>query len=161
WQSNSFKLPPATNSLKWRYWMTNFIAPGVSLGQSAGWVDQVAFSPGDTTPPTVLFTFTNLTLAAVSNCQTALPCLTGTNLFQAADNCSSVTVTQTPLAGTLLPLGTNQVVLTARDASGNAVRSTNTVVIADLTPPVIAYYFTNLTLSSGSNCQALLPNLTG
>jgi len=32
----------------------------------------------------------------------------------------------------------------------------------DTTPPAIAYCFTNLTLSTtSSNCQALLPDLTG
>jgi len=51
------------------------------------------------------------------------------------DNCSSVTVTQSPSPGSVLVLGTNQVVLTAFDTSGNAVALTNTVVVQDVTPP--------------------------
>ena len=91
----------------------------------------------DTTPPAILYCFTNLTLSAGANCQALLPDVTGTNYLVALDTCSSVTVTQMPSAGTLLSLGTNELVLTAFDASGNAVNSTNSVIVADLTAPVI------------------------
>jgi fibronectin-binding autotransporter adhesin len=93
----------------------------------------------DTTPPQITFVFTNLVLsAASSNCQVSLPDLTGTNYIIATDSCSSVTVTQTPLIGTVLSYGTtNEVVLTALDASGNAAYSTNTVVVAEGAAPVI------------------------
>src|SRR5439155_4771134 len=89
----------------------------------------------DTTPPQILFSFTNLNLAANSNCQAILPDLTATNYIVAVDNCSSVTVTQTPPAGTDVPLGTNLIVLTALDSSGNSVSSTNSVVVSDTTAP--------------------------
>jgi hypothetical protein len=118
----------------------------------------------DTTPPAIAYYFTNLTLSTTSsNCQALLPDLTGTSYIIAVNGCSSsVTVTQSPPANTWLPLGTNEVVLTAFDASGNATNSTNTVVVVDTTAPVIVYCFTNLTLSAtSSNCQALLPDLTG
>jgi autotransporter-associated beta strand protein len=93
----------------------------------------------DTTPPTIIYYFTNLTLSTTSsNCQALLPDLTGTNYIIAVDGCSSsVTVTQDPPADTWLPLGTNIVVLTALDASTNAAYSTNTVVVVDATAPVI------------------------
>ncbi len=215
WQSNYFRLPPATNTLRWRYAMTSFVDPSVPFGQNCGWVDQVAFNPPltappivtvlganpmviechgsftdpgataqdgcsgvalsvttnglvspnvlgsynlqyiatnasgnsatstrtvnvvDTTPPQILFSFTNLTLAANGNCQAVLPDLTGTNYFIASDNCSSVTVTQTPPAGTPLSLGTNKLVLTATDASANTVSQTNELVVTDQHPPVL------------------------
>jgi hypothetical protein len=93
----------------------------------------------DTTPPAIVYYFTNLTLSATSsNCQAVLPNLTGTNYIIAMDSCSSsVTVTQNPPANTALSVGTNEVVLTAFDPSGNATNSTNTVVVADTTPPTI------------------------
>jgi hypothetical protein len=74
----------------------------------------------DTTPPAIVYYFTNLTLSASSsNCQALLPDLTGTNYIIAVDSCSSsVTVTQNPPANTVLSLGTNVVVLTAFDPSG-------------------------------------------
>ncbi len=91
----------------------------------------------DTTPPAILFSFTNLTLNASSNCQAALPDLTGTNYIVALDSCSSVTVTQRPPAGALLPVGTNLVVLTASDVSGNTTNRTNAVIVVDLAPPAL------------------------
>jgi autotransporter-associated beta strand protein len=93
----------------------------------------------DTTPPVIVYAFTNLNLSnSTTNCQALLPDLTGTNYFIAVGtDGSSVTVTQSPPAETWLSLGTNLVVLTAVDASGNAISSTNTVVVADTTPPVL------------------------
>src|SRR5205823_6591349 len=78
-----------------------------------------------------------LMLAASSNCSAILPDLTDTNYILAVDNCSSVTVTQSPPAGSVLVLGTNQVVLTAFDTSGNAVVLANTIVVLDVTPPFL------------------------
>jgi hypothetical protein len=94
----------------------------------------------DTTPPAIVYYFTNLTLSTTSsNCQAVLPDLTGTNYIIAVDSCSSsVTVTQNPPANTVLSAGTNLVVLTAFDPSGNATNSTNTVVVVDTTAPFIA-----------------------
>jgi autotransporter-associated beta strand protein len=107
----------------------------------------------DTAPPQITFVFTNLVLnAASSNCQVSLPDLTGTNYIIAADSCSSVTVTQTPLIGTVLSYGTtNEVVLTALDASGNAAYSTNTVVVAEGAAPVITTQPQSLTNLVGTD----------
>jgi hypothetical protein len=91
----------------------------------------------DTTAPTIVYHFTNLVVNANSNCQASLPDLTSTNYVIASDVCSSVTVTQMPSAGTTLSLGTNVVVLAAFDSSGNVAWSTNTVLVADLTPPIV------------------------
>ncbi|HVM51511.1 MAG TPA: HYR domain-containing protein [Candidatus Acidoferrum sp.] len=93
----------------------------------------------DTTPPAVIYCFTNLTLSTTTtNCQALLPDLTGTNYIIAVDACSSsVTVTQNPPAETAMSLGTNQVVLSAFDVSGNVTNLTNTVIVADTTAPVI------------------------
>ena len=63
--------------------------------------------------------------------------MTGSNYILALDACSSVTVTQAPPAGTFLLKGTNEVVLTAFDSSGNATSSTNFVIVMDTTPPVL------------------------
>jgi len=85
----------------------------------------------------------NLTISPGANCQASLPNLTGTNYFIAVDGCSSVTVTQSPAPGTLLSSGVYPVVLTAVDASGNAVRSTNTVVVTDTNAPVVTLLGSN------------------
>jgi hypothetical protein len=119
------------------------IVPSAALGSGLANYN-IAYHKGtltvsDTTPPAIVYYFTNLTVSTTSsNCQALLPDLTGTNYIIAVDSCSSsVTVTQNPPANTVLSLGTNLVVLTAFDASGNATNSTNTVVVADLVAPVV------------------------
>ncbi len=91
----------------------------------------------DTTPPTILWSFTNLIVAANSNCVALLPNVTGTNFILATDLSGVLTITQSPTNNFPLPLGTNIVVIAVADASGNAAFSTNTVVVQDQTPPVI------------------------
>jgi Pro-kumamolisin, activation domain/Bacterial surface protein, Ig-like domain/Immunoglobulin I-set domain/Bacterial Ig-like domain (group 3) len=91
----------------------------------------------DTAPPTVVWSFTNLVLAAGSNCTAAMPDVTGTNYIIATDLSLPLTITQAPATNTALPLGTNLVVLTLSDAYGNNAYSTNYVAVRDETPPVI------------------------
>ncbi|HSK12391.1 MAG TPA: HYR domain-containing protein, partial [Phnomibacter sp.] len=58
----------------------------------------------------------------------------------ATDNCSSagnLTITQSPVAGTLVGLGTTTVTITVRDAANNEVTCTTTFTVADNTPPSI------------------------
>jgi uncharacterized repeat protein (TIGR01451 family) len=91
----------------------------------------------DTTPPTILWSFTNLTLAADTNCSGVMPDVTGTNYFLATDLSGALTVFQSPTNNFVLPLGTNVVVIAVADASGNTAFSTNTIVVQDETPPLI------------------------
>ena len=72
----------------------------------------------DTTPPTILWSFTNLVLAAGTNCTGAMPEVTGTNYILATDSSGTLTLTQVPTNNAALPLGTNVVVITVADASG-------------------------------------------
>jgi hypothetical protein len=91
----------------------------------------------DTTPPTILWSFTNLVLAATTNCSALMPDLTGTNYILATDLSGVLTISQVPTNAAILPLGTNVVVITVKDSSGNAAYSTNTIIVQDQTPPVI------------------------
>ena len=91
----------------------------------------------DTTPPVIQWSFTNLVLSAGSNCVAAMPNVTGTNDIIATDASGSLIITQSPTNNTALPLGTNVVVITVADASGNKSFSTNSIVVLDTTPPVI------------------------
>jgi hypothetical protein len=91
----------------------------------------------DTTPPTISWSFTNLIVAANSNCVALMPDATGTNFIRATDLSGSVTITQSPTNNATLSLGTNLIVLTAADPSGNKSYSTNRVVVQDQTPPLI------------------------
>ena len=68
----------------------------------------------DTMPPTILWSFTNLVLAANSNCEAIMPNVTGTNYILATDVSGLLTITN-PTNGAILPLGTNFVVITVAD----------------------------------------------
>ncbi len=91
----------------------------------------------DTTPPTILWSFTNLVLAADTNCSAKMPDVTGTNYILATDLSGAPAISQTPTNHFILQLGTNTVVITVADASGNAAFSTNIIVVQDETPPQI------------------------
>ncbi len=92
----------------------------------------------DTTPPIIQWAFTNLVLTMDTNCSARLPDVTGTNFILAADLSSPLTISQNPTNSALLQLGTNVVVITVKDPSGNTAYSTNTVVVEDGTPPMIS-----------------------
>ncbi len=91
----------------------------------------------DTTPPAILWSFTNLVLVADTNCSARMPDVTGTNYILATDLSGALTLAQVPTNAAILPLGTNVVVITVKDSSGNAAYSTNRIVVQDQTPPVI------------------------
>ena len=50
----------------------------------------------DTTPPAILWSFTNLVLAANSNCVALMPDVTGTNYIMAADLSGVAAIWQIP-----------------------------------------------------------------
>ena len=105
----------------------------------------------DTTPPTILWSFTNLVVAADTNCSAVMPDVTGTNCIRAVDFSGALTIFQSPTNAAVLSLGTNPVVIIINDASGNAAYSTNRIVVRDQTPPVITLNGSNpLYLDLGS-----------
>ena len=105
----------------------------------------------DTTPPFVLACVLELTLAVDANCQALLPDLTGTNYILARDNCSTVSVAQTPPALTAMPVGTNTVLLTVSDNASN--QTTRTVAVIVPGEPHIAVPPADLTLAASSNAS--------
>ena len=100
-------------------------------------------------------------LSANSNCQAALPDLTGG--VSAMDNCTTTpTISQEPLAGTLIGLGPTTVTLTATDGAGLTDTCQVDVTVVDTTDPEITTCPSPpADLSANSNCQAALPDLTG
>ena len=91
----------------------------------------------DTTSPMISWSFTNLVVAANSNCVALMTNVTGTNFILATDLSGALTITQSPTNNAILFIGTNPVVITVKDASGNAAYSTNTIIVQDQTPPQI------------------------
>ncbi|HVM47826.1 MAG TPA: immunoglobulin domain-containing protein, partial [Candidatus Acidoferrum sp.] len=88
-----------------------------------------SLSVADTTPPFVSACVLQVNLDLGPNCQALLPDLTTTNYIIASDNCSGVSISQAPSAGTAIPVGTNTVLLTVSDASSNqTVRAVEVIV---------------------------------
>ena len=115
---------------------TNTFQVTDSAGNSAGC--SFVVTVGDAEPPVISWYVTNVVVVAGTNCQGAMPDLTGMNYVVGVDNCGGVTVTQSLAAETVLGLGTNEVVLGVVDGAGNAAYCTNYVMVVDQTPPVIA-----------------------
>ena len=107
----------------------------------------------DTTPPTILWSFTNLVLAADSNCSAKMPDVTGTNFIFATDLSGALTIWQSPTNNAILFLGTNILILTVMDASGNTTYSTNQIIIQDQTPPLIGSQPQNQTNNVGDTAN--------
>ncbi len=87
----------------------------------------------------------NMTVAADATCSGIVGVRTAAS---ASDNCGTVTVTQAPLASTVLS-GDNDfetVVLTANDGHGNFATCSFTVTLKDVTPPSVLCKTSNINL---------------
>ena len=104
----------------------------------------------DTNAPVVLWSFTNLVLAANTNCGVLMPDVTGTNSIIASNADGDLVISQSPTNQTFLPIGTNQVIITVADLAGSTVYSTNTIVVVDETAPVLVVQPQSLTNTVGS-----------
>jgi len=114
---------------------------------------------GDTTPPTINACAGNQSVNANAACQAVVPDFTSG--VSASDNCSAVTVTQSPLAGsTVSGVGPHGVILTATDASNNSETCNATLTLVDVTPPSITTCANNQSAVANSSCQAAVPNFT-
>ncbi len=121
----------------------------------------------DTTPPQVVTCPAPVLLSADAACVALMPDLRPQ--FAAADNCP-LTVSQTPVPGTVLALGLTSVTLTATDSNGNSTNCLTSVTVQDTTPPAIvcpanqtaacatsAGAAVNFTSTATDNCTALVP----
>jgi len=98
--------------------------------------DTVVFTVNDTTAPTVTAP-ADSSASADANCQAPVPDYTAGST--AADNCdSSVTVTQSPAAGTMVGPGSHTVTVTATDDANNSNSDTVVFTVNDNTPPTIS-----------------------
>ena len=78
----------------------------------------------------------------------------------ASDNCGPVTVTQSPLAGTVVGVGAHLITITATDAAGNTSTATTTFTVNDTTAPTISAP-ANVTVSTGAGattCGTVVSN---
>ena len=111
----------------------------------------------DTTAPMITWSFTNLVQALDTNCSALMPEVTGTNFILATDLSGALTISQEPTNNAVLSLGTNWVVISVTDGSGNAAYSTNEIVVQDQTPPQFVLQPLSQTNDVGNNAVFSAP----
>src|SRR5947207_603783 len=118
------------------------------------------FTVTDTTAPTVICSAVP-GASADGNCQAAVPNVMGG--FSVSDACSgpgSITLSQSPAAGTLVGVGTHTITVTAIDAATNSATCTTTFTVTDTTAPSVVCSAVPGASADG-NCQAAVPNVMG
>ena len=111
----------------------------------------------DNTPPTVSAPAPTSASADAASCQAAIPNVVAGST--ASDNCGgSVTLTQSPAAGTLVGPGPHTITVTATDSAGNQSTATTTFTVNDTTPPTVSAPAPT-SASADASCQAAIPNV--
>lgn len=106
---------------------------------------QVPVQVVDTIPPTITTCANTTTLVPGANCQADLPDLTAS--VTSADNCTGVTVTQSPAPGTSLGVGSHTITFTATDRAG-LTATCQAAVIVDGTDCQVVNLTRNTTAAS-------------
>ncbi|WP_206074001.1 HYR domain-containing protein [Marixanthomonas spongiae] len=107
----------------------------------------------DTAPTATCSTTTQVIATDANNCTATLPDLSG--LISATDDCSTVTIVQNPVPGTVLGAGTQQVNFTITDDNGNTTTVCPiTVTIEDTTNPAVSVQ--DITVPLNSSGQATI-----
>src|SRR5438477_346616 len=119
-----------------------------------------SFVVTDNTAPTVVCSATPSAFAD-ANCQAAVPnVLGGVSVSDSCSSTNSITPAQSPLAGTLVGLGTNTITVTATDAAGNSATCTTSFVVTDNTRSE-ERRVGNPSACAEANCQATEHNVLG
>ncbi|MEL1242144.1 HYR domain-containing protein [Flavobacterium flavipallidum] len=130
----------------------------ITTTASATNVETRAFNIIDTTNP-VLTAEANQDVNLNASCMITIPNLVDGST--ATDNCSGITITQSPLAGTTQAAvhnGTINVTVTATDAAGNTNSKTVVITAKDVTNPVLTAE-ANQDVNLNASCMITIPNL--
>ncbi|HRZ82041.1 MAG TPA: HYR domain-containing protein, partial [Candidatus Hydrogenedentes bacterium] len=112
----------------------------------------------DTAVPVITACAPDRQVAADGTCQGAVPDLTGD--VAATDNVpGTLAVTQSPVAGTTVPMGDTTVTLTVTDLAGNTSTCDTTVTVADLTGPAFTACAPDRALAPGPGCTGTVPDM--
>src|SRR5213079_2868605 len=118
------------------------------------------FTVTDTTAPTVICSAVP-GASADGNCQAAVPNVMGVaSVSDACSGAGSITLSQSPAAGTLVGLGTHTITVTATDAATNSATCTTTFTVSDTTAPSVVCSAVPGASADGT-CQAAVPNVMG
>ena len=147
--SNSLVVSPSSTTTYYIRGEGGCVTPG-SCGQ-------VTVTVGDVVNPTISCPG-NQTGSVNASCNFTLPDYT--SLASANDNCtSSPSVTQSPMPGTVVGVGTTIVTLTATDGASNIANCNFNVVVSDNINPTISCPG-NQTENPNASCQFILPDYT-
>lgn len=120
----------------------------------------VSVSAGDNIPPTINCPG-NVVPVGANNCEARIPDLR--KQITVSDNCTpadKLIIQQSPAPGTWLGAGQHEIVVTVTDAAGNSTTCSSTITIGDSQPPVFVCLPKPVTVSTGRDCSAVVPNLT-
>ena len=131
-------------------------------GLVAAYISGGTHTVTDSTDPVItICASTPANISANGSCQGTTPDLTGS--VTATDN-SGVTpvITQSPVAGATLGLGTTTITLTATDGAGNTdTCQVNQTVVDDTDPVILVCASTPSNIIANASCQGTMPDLTG
>src|SRR5439155_1257269 len=125
---------------------------------------------GNSATCTTIFTVTDKTAPTVNcsaipsasadgSCQAAVPnILSGVTVSDGCSAAGAITVTQSPVAGTLVGLGSHTITVTATDAAGNSATCTTFFTVTETTAPTVNCSSVPSASADGS-CQAAVPNV--
>ena len=119
------------------------------------------FTVNDNTAPSITTCAANQSASANASCRAAVPNFTASVV--ATDNCTaagSLTITQSPTAGTLLGVGFHGITITVKDAANNQSTCTANFTVTDNSAPSITTCAANQSASANASCQAAVPNFT-
>jgi hypothetical protein len=122
---------------------------------------QAMFTVSDDTPPTITNCANNQSASAGGTCQAPVPDFT--SAVTATDNCTapaSLTVTQSPPAGTLVGTGVTIVTITVKDGANNVAQCVATFTVSDTSAPTIVTCAADATAMTDGECLAVVPDFT-
>ena len=115
----------------------------------------------DDSAPAIIVCASGQTVSADGSCMAPVPNFTSG--VTASDNCASsesLTITQSPAAGTLVAAGTTLVTITVTDAAHNSATCTANLIVTDTTAPTFLTPPVNHSAFVDASCQALAPDFT-
>ncbi len=118
------------------------------------------FTVSDITDPAITQCASAQSASANEQCEAIVPDFTSGVI--ATDSCdATLSITQSPIAGTVVGLGVHEVTITVADDAGNDATCAADFTVSDTTKPSITQHPTSQTLSADSNCEAVVPDFTG
>src|SRR5438046_1375959 len=99
------------------------------------------------------------TASADGSCQAPVPdVLASVTVSDSCSGPSAITLSQAPVAGTVVGLGAHVITVTATDAAGNSATCTTTFTVSDRSEPSVSCSVIPAASADGS-CQAPVPDV--